>query len=340
MKTINTPSNDEFLLLKKVSESDSRKKVRKRAEIILNALNGFNFSEIAQFVKSSLKNVYHWIKKWNELGIGAIVTWRQTNWFEKQVKRQKAIEKLVSNSPASLKLPFNTWSIQKISKFFENVVEEYISPTTIFRDLKRLNISYRQVQETFILKPIDYDIKCAVLRFIERFCPSNYRLLYIDEKGPIYAMRYSGHIWSSVPQVRDVRQPTKKKITFLGGYDARNNELKMIPMEGNASTYFCDGLDTLRLEFLTKGYQKLFLILDNAKIHKSKETLQYLDADPAIEYFFLPAYSPELNPIEICFRNYSKELLENASFFSKEDIIERTTVYCEYYSSLRCEIYG
>ena len=340
MKTIKTPSDDEFLLLKKVSESDSRKKIRKRAEIILNALNGFDFYKIAQIVKSSLKNVYHWIIKWNKLGIGAIVTWRQTDWFVKQLKRQIAIEKLVSNSPASLNLPFNTWSIQKISKFLENVVEKYISPTTIFRDLKNLNVSYRQVQDTFILKPIDYDIKRAILRFIERFCPPNYRLLYIDEKGPIYAMRYSGHIWSSIPQVRDIRQPIKKKITFLGGYDAKNNELKMIPMEGNASTYFCDGLDTLRLEFLTKDYSKLFLILDNARIHKSKETLQYLDSDPAIEYFFLPAYSPELNPIEICFRNYSNELLENASFISKEDIIERTTVYCEYYSSLRREIYG
>ena len=268
------------------------------------------------------------------------MTWRQTNWFVKISKRQQAIEKLVSNSPASLNLPFNTWSIQKISKFFENVVEKLISPTTIFRDLKSLNFSYRQVQDNFILKPIDYDIKRAVLRFIERFCPSNYRLLYIDEKGPIYAMRYSGHIWSTVPQMRDVRQPIKKKIIFLGGYDRKTSELKMIPMEGNASTYFCDGLDSLRLEFLTKDYQKLFLILDNAKIHKSKETLQYLDADPAIDYFFLPTYSPELNPIEICFRNYSKELLENSSFTSKEDIIERTNVYCEYYSSLRKEIYG
>ena len=169
MKTINTPSNDEFLLLKKTSESDSRKKIRKRAEIILNALNGIDILKIAQIVKSSLKNIYFWIKKWNESGIGALLTWRQTNWYVKQVKRKEAIEKLVSNSPASLKLPFNTWSIQKISKFFENVVEVPISPTTIFRVLKSLNISYRQVQDTFILKPIDYDIKRAILRFIERF---------------------------------------------------------------------------------------------------------------------------------------------------------------------------
>ena len=74
MKTINTPSNDEFLMLKNVSESDSRKKIRKRAEIIIHALNGLNYLNSSQIVKSSIKNVYFWIKKWNESGIGAILT--------------------------------------------------------------------------------------------------------------------------------------------------------------------------------------------------------------------------------------------------------------------------
>ena len=340
MKSIKTPSHEEYFILKKVNESDSRKKIRKRIEIILQKLNGLKVKEIAIKLGCSLKNVYYWIKKWNTVGIGPLLTWKQNTCLGKQFKRRQAIEKLITITPVSLNLPFSTWSLQKLSIFFKDLVDHPISTSTIFRDLKQIGLTYRQVQDTFIMKPIDYDIKRACLRFIERFCPKNWRLLYVDEKGPIYAMRYSGHKWSFEPQVRDVRQPTKKKILFLGGYDAKSKELKMIPMEGNASTYFCDGLDTLRLEFLTKGYQKLLLILDNARIHKSKETLQYLDSDPAIEYFFLPAYSPELNPIEICFRNYSKELLENASFKSKEDIIESTTAYCEYYSSLRTEIYG
>jgi hypothetical protein len=40
MKSIKTPSDEEYFILKKVNESDSRKKIRKKIEIILQISNG------------------------------------------------------------------------------------------------------------------------------------------------------------------------------------------------------------------------------------------------------------------------------------------------------------
>lgn len=45
--------------------------------------------------------------------------------------------------------------------------------------------------------------------------------------------------------------------------------------------------------------QKVFLILDNLRVHHSKLVKQWLaEHQEAIELFFLPSYSPELNPDE------------------------------------------
>jgi len=45
--------------------------------------------------------------------------------------------------------------------------------------------------------------------------------------------------------------------------------------------------------------RKVFLILDNLRVHKAAEVCDWLDAHrDAIEVFFLPPYSPELNPTE------------------------------------------
>jgi hypothetical protein len=79
--------------------------------------------------------------------------------------------------------------------------------------------------------------------------------------------------------------------------------------------------------------------MDNAWIHTSHEMVNYLKDDPRIEYFFLLANSSELNPIEICFRNYSKELLENPTFKSRREVIDATSTYYQYYQTLRTEIY-
>ena len=162
--TIKPPSKDEYTFLQKVYENDSRKKVRKRANIILYCINGLSFIDIAQKLYCSIKTVYKWINIWNKKGIGSIVKWRQTTSWINQVKRRNALEKLITVSPKSLSFSFNSWSLVKLSKFFSKLLDYPISPATLSRDLKILGLSYRRVQDSFILKPVDYDIKRACLR--------------------------------------------------------------------------------------------------------------------------------------------------------------------------------
>src|ERR1035437_9654958 len=49
-----------------------------------------------------------------------------------------------------------------------------------------------------------------------------------------------------------------------------------------------------------KASRKLFLILDNLRVHHSKPVKQWLAENAGkIEVFYLPSYSPELNPDEL-----------------------------------------
>jgi transposase len=47
------------------------------------------------------------------------------------------------------------------------------------------------------------------------------------------------------------------------------------------------------------------VILDNASFHKSKESKSLIEA-AGCKVLFLPAYSPDLNPIEIFWANFKK----------------------------------
>ena len=49
------------------------------------------------------------------------------------------------------------------------------------------------------------------------------------------------------------------------------------------------------------------VILDNASFHKSVELAAIAD-DFEIKIIYLPAYSPDLNPIEKCWANFKKKL--------------------------------
>ena len=50
-----------------------------------------------------------------------------------------------------------------------------------------------------------------------------------------------------------------------------------------------------------------YVILDNAPVH-NKQELNEIDVCNGINIIFLPAYSPDLNPIEKCWANFKKKL--------------------------------
>ena len=80
--------------------------------------------------------------------------------------------------------------------------------------------------------------------------------------------------------------------------------------------------------------------MDNASYHKSKYTTEFLTHFPNCQIFYLPPYSPELNPIEQRFRQYTKEVLELGTFSSKDNLIAATRAWEIYYNTLRQAIFS
>lgn len=339
MKIIRSPTKDEFIYIKKVSENDPRKKVRQRAKILLKIWKGQNAEKISKKLVCSKTTIYSVVKRWNKNGIGTVVTWRQTHSWRKGVNRRQAIEKLINTSPRSLRLHFTTWSVRKLSVFITMLVDYFISPSTVWKDLKLLGLSYKKIQDSFLWKPPGYDIFKAELRLLKHLLPPNYRLLYVDEKGPVHALRHSGFTWSFERMFREKRQKSLGKIQFLGGYNPKTRDLSMVPMEEDSSWAFCQAMDWIRLHFLKPPFNQLVIVLDNDSIHKSHYTRNFFKDDPSIDLIYLPPYSPELNPIEICFKHYQNEKLNNGTFSSIQQLIDETEDFARYYSNLRCEIF-
>ena len=60
---------------------------------------------------------------------------------------------------------------------------------------------------------------------------------------------------------------------------------------------------------VTSNDKKVFLILDNLKVHHSRPIKDWLEKNSEfIEVFFLPSYSPELNPDEYLNSDFKREV--------------------------------
>ena len=70
--------------------------------------------------------------------------------------------------------------------------------------------------------------------------------------------------------------------------------------------------------------RKVFLILDNLKVHHSKKVTAWLEANhEKIEVFYLPPYSPEHNPDEYLNSDLKQRIRSGLPARSQNDLIKK-----------------
>lgn len=76
--------------------------------------------------------------------------------------------------------------------------------------------------------------------------------------------------------------------------------------------------------------KKILLVLDNASYHHAKKLKDYLDSvEHKLELFFLPAYSPDLNAIEMFWKKTRRAVTHNRYFPKLRDITDALFNYWE-----------
>ena len=132
-------------------------------------------------------------------------------------------------------------------------------------------------------------------------------LIYIDETGvdSNITVQYG---WSLLGEKSYAEKDgfTKERVSIVAAYDYLKKDL-IAPFEFighmNASL-FNSWFEQVLCPVLKPGK---VIILDNASFHKSIE-IQDLADSQGCRVLFLPAYSPDLNPIEKFWANFKKQL--------------------------------
>jgi transposase len=127
------------------------------------------------------------------------------------------------------------------------------------------------------------------------------------------------------PEVEDpvcLHAPTRKSISFFGAVRLRDGKLVMSRPEGTFDANTCWGF-LRKLERLSRrAGRQTVVIIDNARYHHA--TLHAAWRQSVADHFrlyFLPPYSPELNPIERVWKLIRRCCLHNRYFLTLDDVI-------------------
>ena len=116
------------------------------------------------------------------------------------------------------------------------------------------------------------------------------------------------------PVVRTEAQ--KFKINMLSAVSKRG-KLRFVLYKDNMDS---DKLIDFMRRLIHDSKKKVFLILDNLRVHHSKKVQEWVEKHKEeIEVFYLPPYAPEYNPDELVNSDLKRSVGSKASSQSKEE---------------------
>jgi len=109
----------------------------------------------------------------------------------------------------------------------------------------------------------------------------------------------------------------RHKVGFFGALNLKTGQL----VTQEAPTFSAQTFGDFIRYLLQSTQGKIFLILDNARWHRSQGLKDFFEANrDRLVFLFLPSYSPELNPIERVWRITRRQVTHNRYFPSIEDL--------------------
>jgi len=295
----------------------ARKGRRSRNDERIDAIRlveqGYTKAQVARILDVAESSVYGWQKAYREGGLAALSTkiasGRKRLLSDKQLLE---LSRYLRLNPRQLEFDFGLWT--------RKLVRELIR--------RRFGIDYSEQNVGRILKMLGFSPQRPVYQALER--DEGQRRIWMEETFPAIKERaererakiffadevgcrtdhHSGRTWSPVGQTPVVESLGKHESIGMASAISMQGAMFWMTYDGSMnSTLFTEFLDLLIHDI--EG--KIFLIVDNVKYHSSKEASKWVqEHKDRIELFFLPAYSPDLNPDEWVWKNVKGDHIARA----------------------------
>lgn len=273
-----------------------------RQKAIKAILSGKKQLEVAEILGVTRQTVGTWVKKFRQGGVKALKAKRKGRPKGMALRPWQAaqIAKTVQGRhPEQLKLPFYLWTREGVAQLIERRFGLQLSVWTVGRYLSRWGFTpQKPVRRAYEQDP------AAVQYWLKEDYPAIRRQAK-REKAVIYWGDEMG-LRSDHAAGRSYGRRGQTPIIPGTGQRFRCNMISAITNQGRLNfMVFKDRFDSdVFLEFLRRLLRqiqrKVFLIIDGHPVHHAVKVKKWVQKHAhRISLFYLPGYSPELNPDEL-----------------------------------------
>jgi transposase len=274
-----------------------------RRQAIRLRKNGKKYVEIAEIVGVHRNTVSNWWKVYEREGAKGLKAkprgFAPGHWRTLTVIQEQEIQGvLVDKTPDQLKLVFALWTRQAVQELMKMRLGLTMPIRTVGEYLKRWGFTpQKPLKHAYEQRP------AAVSKWLEDEYPALAKRAQ-HEGAEIHWGDETG-VRSDCQHGRGYAPKGQTPVICLSAKRASINMISSITNQGKVRFMLYQETMNAKMfikfikQLLKDADRKIFLILDNLRVHHARVVKDWLkDYTKEIELFFLPAYSPELNPDE------------------------------------------
>lgn len=330
-----------------MNEFDGRKIDRKALEAIrIRAVKRVEAGESPEVVIKALgltrPRIYEWIAKYREGGIEALRSSKASGRPSKLAGTdlQKIYRLVVGKDPRQLKFSFALWTRGMVRELINREFSVRLSDVSVGRLLHKLGLSpQRPVRRAYQQNQV------LVVDWMAKDFPAIKKLakqvgadIYFGDEASVRSDYHSGTTWApkgKTPVV--VTTGARFKINVISAISPKG-ELRFMATEKTVNAeVFCEFLGRL----IANATAPVFLIIDNHPVHRSTKVREFVNnTNGKLMLFYLPPYSPELNPDELVWNYLKNHNIGRMSHGGKKEFQKRVSIIMQSLQELTDKVKG
>ena len=332
------PKGDEFMkgtTTEEIEKAIKREKHPKAVRILLACLyrrKGKAGTTIADILHTSPSAVYAWLSRMHQGGLEARYDKPKAG-RPRKIGRDRCdeISRKIDERPKASGIESGVWTGRLIIIMLLGIGIECVSPSTAYRTMRYMDKSWRTPGRPFDYRAPTDEVKAKfkqdlVLTVLE-YMAAGYRLFFLDESH-CSTKTARGRTWMSRGLL--LKQAIKsfgRRYTCLGALGPEGFFWKYCE-RGNTGTMIGFVRETVA------KHGRILLVMDNASYHKSKAFVREMaKLGGAVKIVYLPTYSPDLNPVEMVWKEL-KKYIANGFYKKVEDMTGALVDFGDLYRSL------
>ena len=313
-------------------KDDARKLDRKtqealRIRAVKRVRDGESPEVVAQAIGINRTTIYDWLAKHREGGIQSLKERKAPGRVPKlDGKKIKWLFDLVTQkNPQQLKFEYALWTREMIQKVIRDKFQIKLSLPSIGRLLAQLGFTCQKPLYKAIQKN-----ESLVKEWLKKVFPQIKRRagvegadIYFGDAAHIRSDHHAGKTWGLRGQTPVVRSSGARfGFSLISAITSRGNMRFMVKEGSVNSEVFIEFLKRL----ISGSKKKIFLIVDGGPSHVSKMTKAFVaEVSKKLELFYLPPYSPELNPDELVWNHLKNHTVGRSTVTDKNQFKKQVT---------------